>query len=372
MIEDPSSPQQSPPEPATGQELASVGAQTSSSFFRFESFEIDCVRRELRRHGLKIHLKGRPFTLLAILVESKGRIVTREQLRARLWSPGTHVDFDANLTTAFCSLRRALGDSSKDSRFIETIPGQGYRFIEPVVQLKIKSPAIQTPADAASIPSINPASAHSVPVLPETHNSHDAHRRIFVAAFFASLLVLAIAGFGYRHGLSVRAASNQPVRLAVLPFTEIASGPEAELISDGLHDALITGLANRYTSQFAVICRTTSMRYKHTDETVQQIAHELNVDYIVEGSVQTEHNRTHIAVRLVRAEDQSQLWADSYDRPFQDAISVESEVAGQIGAALSLRGILPATAGSRNRSPVAPCKPTAVAKPSTFQHRSSI
>ena len=372
MIEDTSRPQQSAPEPATGHELAPAGTQDSSSFFRFENFEIDCVRRELRRHGLRIHLKGRPFTLLAILVESHGQIVTRDQLRARLWPPGTHVDFDANLTTASCTLRRALGDSSKESRFIETIPGQGYRFIEPVVQLKIKSPAIQTPSDDSSIPSINPAPAHPVGALPETHSSHDAQRRIFVAACFASALVIAIAGFGYRRGLSVRAASNQPVRLAVLPFTEIAPGPEAELISDGLHDALITGLANRYPSQFAVICRTTSIRYKHTDETVQQIAHELNVDYIVEGSIQTEHNRTHIAVRLVRAEDQSQLWAESYDRPFQDAISVESEVADEIGSALSLRGVLPATADSRNRSPIAPCKPTAVAKPSTFPHRSSI
>jgi TolB-like protein/DNA-binding winged helix-turn-helix (wHTH) protein len=372
MIEDSSSPQQSAPEPATGHELAPAGTQDSSNFFRFENFEIDCVRRELRRHGLKIHLKGRPFTLLAILVESQGQIVTREQLRARLWSPGTYVDFDANLTTAFCTLRRALGDSSKESRFIETIPGQGYRFIEPVVQLKIKKPAVQTHVDAGSILSINPAPDLVVPVHTRSDNSSDARRRIFIAACCTVALVLAIAGFGYRHGLSVRAASNQPVRLAVLPFMEIAAGPEAELIADGLHDALITGLANRYTSQFAVICRTTSMRYRHTDETVQQIAHELNVDYIVEGSIQTEHNRAHIAVRLVRAEDQSQLWAESYDRPFQDAISVESEVADQIGSALSLRGVLPATVGTRPRSPVTPCKPTAVAKPSTFQHRSSI
>jgi TolB-like protein/DNA-binding winged helix-turn-helix (wHTH) protein len=372
MIEDPSSPQQSAPEPATGHELAPAGSQTSSSFFRFENFEIDCVRRELRRHGLRIHLKGRPFTLLAILVESHGQIVTRDQLRARLWPPGTHVDFDANLTTASCTLRRALGDSSKESRFIETIPGQGYRFIEPVVQLKIKNLPVQTPADPGSILSINPAPGHLVPVHPKSNNSSDARRRIFIAACCTVALVLAVAGFGYRHGLSVRAASNQPVRLAVLPFMEIASGPQAELIADGLHDALITGLANRYTSQFAVICRTTSMRYKHTNETVQQIAHELNVDYIVEGSIQTDHNRTHIAVRLVRAEDQSQLWADSYDRPFQDAISVESEVAGQIGAALSLRGVLQGTAGTRARSPVPPCKPTAVAKPSTLEHRSSI
>jgi DNA-binding winged helix-turn-helix (wHTH) protein len=102
-------------------------------------------------------LKGRPFTQLAILVESHGQIVTRDQLRARLWPPGTHVDFDANLTTASCTLRRALGDSSKESRFIETIPGQGYRFIEPVVQLKIKNLPVQTPADPGSILSINPA-----------------------------------------------------------------------------------------------------------------------------------------------------------------------------------------------------------------------
>ncbi|HEY4739903.1 MAG TPA: winged helix-turn-helix domain-containing protein [Candidatus Acidoferrales bacterium] len=358
---------QSESEAETGRELAPAGSQTASNSYRFENFEIDCARLELRRHGLKIHLKGRPFTLLAVLVESEGQIVTREQLRARLWSPDTHVDFDANLTTAFCTLRRALGDSSKESRFIETIPGQGYRFIEPVVRLKIRTPAMQTSADAASVLSIN-----RVPANSESHDSNDLRRKILVAACCAAALVAVIAGFGYRHVLSVRAASTQPVRLAVLPFTEIAAGSEAELIADGLHDAIITGLANRYTSQFAVICRTTSMRYKHTDETVQQIARELSVDYIVEGSVQTEHDRTHIAVRLVRAEDQSQLWADSYDRPFQDVISVESEVADQIGAALSLRGVIPATVGTRAISPVTPCKPTAAAIPSAFFPLSSV
>ncbi|MFZ0969782.1 MAG: winged helix-turn-helix domain-containing protein [Candidatus Acidiferrales bacterium] len=337
MIEDTSRPERSAPEPATGHELAPSGSQTSSNFYRFESFEIDCVRLELRRHGLKIHLKGRPFTLLAILVESEGQIVTREQLRARLWPPGTHVDFDANLTTAFCTLRRALGDSSKDSRFIETIPGQGYRFIEPVVRLKIRTPAMHTSADAASVLSINPVAANS-----ESHNSTHFRRRIFVAACCAAALVAAIVAFGYRHVLSARAGSNEPIRLAVLPFAEIASGPEVESMADGLHDALITRLASQYPSRFAVICGTTSMRYKHSDKTVRQIAQELKVDYIVEGSVQTANNRTHIAVRLVRAEDQSQLWADSYDRTFQDVISVESEVADRIGAALSLRGILPA------------------------------
>src|SRR5277367_918408 len=163
------------PEPPSGPDVPAHDTETASSCYRFESFEIDGLRRELRRNGLKIHLKGRPFTLLKVLVESQGRIVTRDELRGHLWTSDTHVDFDANLTTAFYKVRKALGDSSRDSRFIETIPGQGYRFIEPVVAIKRQA---TPPAHAAAAEEIESEAPESPSVTAQTHTTSLLKRRL--------------------------------------------------------------------------------------------------------------------------------------------------------------------------------------------------
>lgn len=314
--------------------------QASSGCYRFESFEIDGVRRELRRHGLKIHLKGRPFTLLKVLVESQGRVVTREELRGHLWSSDTHVDFDANLTTAFYKVRKALGDSSKGSRFIETIPGLGYRFIEPILPIKTELETLpQSPATngAASISATSSATAS------QSRRFSTARRRL-ISLSIAALALLVIARAGY---ITVQSSSAppDPVRLLVLPFVDTTGNAADEHFSDGLNDELITDLTRQHGSEISVIAQTTAMSYKHADKSVQEIARELKVSYVVEGDVQRDDGRVHISARLVRAADQSEIWADSYDRPFGDSLDIESELASRIGDALSAKVIpaLPAT-----------------------------
>jgi TolB-like protein/DNA-binding winged helix-turn-helix (wHTH) protein len=335
----------SPPEPSSVPETAANEPEISPSCYRFETFEIDGQRRELRHNGLKIHLKGRPFTLLKVLVESQGRLVTREELRGHLWTSDTHVDFDANLTTAFYKLRKALGDSSRESRFIETIPGQGYRFIEPVVAIKREAatPTLEAPADnhETDLP-------ESTTVARQEHTVSPLKRRL-VSALVASLVLLVIACVGYIRVLSSSAAHSKSVRLVVLPFADNAGNATDENFSDGLQDELITELTRRHASEFSVIARTTAMTYKHTGKSVQQIARELDVSYVVEGAVQQCDGRMHISARLVRAADQSEIWADSYDRPLGDAVKSEFEVADRIGDALSAR-VLPTIASAGQRT----------------------
>ena len=188
--------------------------QACSGCYRFENFEIDGVRRELRRNGLKIHLKGRPFTLLKVLVESQGRVVTREELRGHLWTSDTHVDFDANLTTAFYKVRKALGDSSHDSRFIETIPGLGYRFIEPILPIKTETESIPQPAAAirrrfyfAHVTQTSPR------IAPSLHCNAPPHFRVHRCARDRDS-----SRAGYITVLSSGATPPEPVRLLVLPF----------------------------------------------------------------------------------------------------------------------------------------------------------
>ena len=330
-----------PPEVSSGPEFLANDAEPASSCYRFESFEIDGQRRELRRHGLKIHLKGRPFTLLKVLVESQGRVVSREELRGHLWTSDTHVDFDANLTTAFYKVRKALGDSSRDSRFIETIPGQGYRFIEPVIAIKADAAA----APQAAVAEASEIDAAETPVAGAREYAVSPLKGRLVSVLVASLALIVIACVGYIRVLSSSAGRGKPVRLLVLPFSDTAGNAADENFSDGLQDELITDLTRRHAADFSVIARTTAMTYKRTDKSVQQIARELDVSYVVEGAVQESGGHMHISARLVRAADQSEIWADSYDRSLTDVVQSEFEVADRIGDALSAR-VLPGGASN--------------------------
>ena len=327
---------------------ASVAASDLPAYsgcYRFESFEVDGVRRELRRHGLKIHLKGRPFTLLKVLVESQGRVVTREELRGHLWSSDTHVDFDANLTTAFYKVRKALGDSSRESKFIETIPGVGYRFIEPILRIKNELEALPLPAAADEIGRDSAASSkNSV----RSRGISPLSRRL-VSVLIAAMVLVVIAYVGYVRAFSSGATRPLSQRLLVLPFSETEVNAADVHFSDGLQDDLITELANRHASEFSVIARTTATTYKDTTKSVQEIARELNVSYVVEGCVQRDAGRVHISARLIRAADQSEIWGESYDRTFGNPLDTESEVAVRIGDGLSAQ-VAPSLTAAEQRS----------------------
>jgi TolB-like protein/DNA-binding winged helix-turn-helix (wHTH) protein len=333
------------PEPPSGTDVPAHDAETAASCYRFENFEIDGLRRELRRNGLKIHLKGRPFTLLKVLVESQGRLVTREELRGHLWASDTHVDFDANLTTAFYRVRKALGDSSRDSRFIETIPGQGYRFLERVISIK-REAATALPVAA---PDEMETDAPEPPALTSRAVTVSPLKRRLFSVLVGALVLIVIACMGYIRVLSSSAARNKSVRLLVLPFAGAAGNAADENFSDGLQDELITELTRRHVTEFSVIARTTAMTYKHSSKNVQEIARELDVSYVVEGAVQECDGRMHVSARLVRAADQSEIWADSYDRPLGDPVQSEFEVADRIGDGLSAR-VLPSIASAGRRA----------------------
>jgi len=164
-----------------------------------------------------------------------------------------------------------------------------------------------------------------------------------------ALVLIVIACVGYIRVLSSGAARVKSVRLLVLPFAGTAGNAADENFSDGLQDELITELTRRHATEFSVIARTTAMTYKHTGKSVQEIARELDVSYVVEGAVQECDGRVHVSARLVRAADQSEIWADSYDRPLGDAVQSEFEVADRIGDGLSAR-VLPSIASAGRRA----------------------
>jgi len=306
---------------------------------QFGLFELDLQRAELRKNGAKVKLQEQPLRVLQVLTESPGQIVSREELRQRIWPADTFVEFDQGLYSAMARLRDALGDSSDNPRFIETVARRGYRFIAPVC--KTTGEGTQgTQADGAA----------RLPFVRRWIYS------LISGLLVGSLLLVILLAFhvtGLQEWLRNR---TMPIRsIAVLPLVNLSDDPEQEYFADGMTDELITDLAQ--LADLRVISRTSVMHYKKTQKTLPEIARELNVDAIVEGTVARFGNRVRIRVQLVRAGDDRHLWAQAYEREFQDILLLQSdaahEIAKRIGASVEKPRNQPPTSRTPSMKPVA-------------------
>jgi TolB-like protein/DNA-binding winged helix-turn-helix (wHTH) protein/Tfp pilus assembly protein PilF len=308
--------------------------------YRFGLFEVDQRRGEVRKKGLRIRLRGRPFDILLILLERRGELVTRDDLRARLWAADTFVDFDHGLNTSVNRLREILGDSAESPRFIETIPRKGYRFIAPVDIDSVD----EAPVDVPSIAPV-PAEAIEAPVVTRASVVRPRRRWLGWTAIAAILVIATIAALDWRtSGAPSTPAAATRMRLAVLPFQNLSGDADQEFFSDGFTEEMITELGVLDPDRLGVIARTTSMQYKRTQKAIGQIGSELGVDYVLEGSVRRAGDRLRISAELVEAKSQTQLWAESYDRRASDVIGIQTDVAMAIAKslapALSRRGAI--------------------------------
>ena len=282
-------------------------AVPSPARLRFWQFEIDIASGELHKNGEKIALPPKAFEMLCALAEHPGEVVTREELRAKLWSADTFVEFDDSLNHAVKKLRQALGDSAENPQFIETLPRHGYRLIAPV--------------------EAEPQAA--LPFVPTRR------RRLPTALILLGVALLvalaAIVGFrlsGWRNHLLVDRVSPRIQSLAVLPLVNLSGDPQQDYFADGMTDALITDLAKLHAAK--VISRTSVMRLKDVKRPLPEIAQDLGVDGILEGSVQRSSERVRITVQLIHAPTDAHLWAESYERDTRDVISLEGEIAQAI------------------------------------------
>lgn len=280
---------------------------------RFGVFEVDLATGDIQKGGLPVRLRGRPFEVLAQLLERPGELVTRDELRQRLWPADTFVDFDHGLNTSINRLREALGDSADSPRFVETLPRRGYRFVTPV------TPVADTP----------PARVEAAPDEPGPPEPPPASRGVRpIALSLAIAAALAVAGY-LAFGRGVPAPSGSALsRVAVLPFRNVSGDPGQEYFADGLTDALIAQLAQ--VKALRVISRTSVMAYKSAARRLPEIGRELGVDAVVEGSILRSGDRVRITAELVDAAADRQLWAESYERGVSDILAIQSEVARAI------------------------------------------
>jgi TolB-like protein/DNA-binding winged helix-turn-helix (wHTH) protein len=297
----------------------------------FSDFEVNLRSGELRKCGRKVRLQEKPFQILALLLEQPGELVAREEMRQKLWPADTFVDFDHSLGTAISKLRQALIDSPQNPRFIETVASRGYRFVGPTEGV---NETLSRPAIFAGEPLAEPApakGAHGANLFPRWI-------AISVAGLVGGALLVAIfLGFdigGAREWLRLR--SNRPVHsLAVLPLENLSGDPSEDYFADGMTDDLITSLAQLGSMQ--VISRTSVMQYKGTKKSLPQIARELHVDAVVEGTVLRSGQRVRISAQLVDAARDEHLWAQTYERDLRDILSLQGEVASAIAGEIRIK-----------------------------------
>ncbi len=317
-------------------------AANSRHRVRFGVFEADLRAGELRKQGMKIKLQEKPFQILALLLEKPGELVTREEIRQRLW-PEIFVDFENNLNTAATRLRQALGDSAENPRFVETVPRRGYRFIAPVEVMDASTEEPGNQAEARHNGTLSKDDAF--PRFPRIRLS-----RLRAAALLA-FVALAVGAYLLIPRFWIRGnASNRRVVLAVLPLENLSGDPEQEFFSEGLTDELITQLGRLQPEKLGVVARTTVMPYKGTQKPIGEISKELGAAYVLEGSVVRADGRVRVSVQLIQARDRTQLWSDSYERELANVLEVQSEIASRVARSLEIK-LLPTQRESLAKAP---------------------
>jgi len=279
---------------------------------RFGVFELDPRSGELRSKGSKVKLQDQPLQILLAMLEKPGDVVTREELRAKLWPADTFVDFDHGLNAAVKRLRDALGDTADNPRYIETLPRHGYRFI------------------AATVPEENTT---------EQRQPLWKQRGWLLGA--AAVLVLAGVVFGVDAGglrrklLSGSTIQPQIRSLAVLPLTNLSGDPQQEYFADGMTEMLITNLG--MIRSVRVISRTSAMHYKGTRKPLPEIAHELNVDAVVEGTVLRSGDKVRITANLLDGRTDRHLWGKTYESALRDVMVSQSDAAQAIASEIRVK-----------------------------------
>jgi TolB-like protein len=244
-----------------------------SKIVSFGPYRVDLRSGELYKGAERIVLQGQSLRLLEGLLERPGEVLGREELRARLWPSDTYVDFEHSINAAVRRLRRALGDSADAPRYIETLHRRGYRFV-------------------GAVPT---------------------------------------AGEG-------RGPTSSPrMRLAVLPFSPIASLPEPDGFTDGLTEETIAQITHRCAPTIGVVSRLAVRQLPYVRGPIEAVREALQVDYVIEGRVRHAANRVRITIQLIDAADATHIWAEAYERDCEDKLSVQKDVAQSIADAVATR-----------------------------------
>ena len=285
----------------------------SSTKLRFRDYQLDPDGFELSRAGHRVRLERKPMELLILLAENQGHLLRREEIVEKIWGKDFFFDAENGINNAIRKIRSALNDNAEHPFFVETSLGKGYRFIAPVERI--------------SEPTGSPPPGRSV--LPQEaavfRSWHAWVAVLGITALLAAAIAFNFAGIRSR----IFATGVPPIHsIAILPLENLSGDPNQEYMADGMTDALITGLAQ--VSSLRVISRTSAMHYKGSRQPLPEIAKELNVDAVIEGSVTRSGNHVRITAQLLEARSDRHLWAKTYDRDMREIVPLQQEVAENI------------------------------------------
>jgi TolB-like protein/DNA-binding winged helix-turn-helix (wHTH) protein/Flp pilus assembly protein TadD len=309
--------------------------------YEFGPFRVDPLRRLLLRDGKQVRLPAKAFEILLALLEEKGRLLDKDELMRRVW-PDAVVE-ENNLTVNMSALRKALGESPRDHRYLVTVPGRGYQFVADVRQDSGRpaweteeKPLSQSTWDVGSevskvaAPQTNGASSHT-DALSSTENigsEFKRHKRgalLILAALFATIIV--VSYLAYSRYLA-RGSKAGITSIAVLPFANETGDPNAEYLSDGISESLINSLSQ--LPGVKVIARSSAFKYKGREVDLKEVAKALGVEAILAGRVTQRGENLSISVELVNASDKTQMWGEQYDRKMSDLLAIQREIASEI------------------------------------------
>jgi TolB-like protein/DNA-binding winged helix-turn-helix (wHTH) protein/lipoprotein NlpI len=314
---------------------------------RFGVFELDVRAGELRRSGRRVALQPQPLEILRALMERPGEVVTREELRRRLWSNGAYVDFDRSLNKAIVKLRDALGDDADTPRYIETLPRRGYRFIPlPNVHAHVDAAPEGQSALTANMPQPEGPASPQISPVPRVQSAGTRHSWRW-ATLGLTLLTLAawiiwfrVEGPSYSGSpanvapAAAVAFAPPPHSIAVLPFVNMSGDKEQDYFSDGVSEELLNSLSR--IKELQVAARTSSFYFKGEHADLSTIAHKLNVASVLEGSVRRSGHTVRITAQLNNALTGFHLWSQTYDRDLSDVLQLQTEIANAVASALKV------------------------------------
>jgi TolB-like protein/DNA-binding winged helix-turn-helix (wHTH) protein len=313
----------------------------------FGPYALDLRSGELRKFGTRVKIGEQPFQILLVLLERRGELVTREELRAKLWANDTFVDFDHGLNSAVQRLRDCLSDSAGKPRWVETLPRRGYRFIGQVEwsETGVVPGILPQPSNGNEEQNFDDPERHAA--AHEPYSLHGKLRSVGgrVALLVIGVLALELAATVIARRIEQAHSARRAMlikSLAVLPLENLSGDPAQEYFADGMTDELITMLAKNPSLQ--VVSRTSVMQYKKVHRPLPEIARALGVDGILEGSVGRSGNRVHVTAQLIHAASDTHVWAESFDRNLSDVSVLQNEVAKaiakQVGATASVSGMM--------------------------------
>jgi len=331
---------------------------TLPSLVRFANFEVDLRAGELRRDGSKVRLQEQPFLLLTALLESAGEVVSREELRKRLWSADTFVDFDHRLAVAVSKLRDALRDSAEKPLFVETVGRRGYRFVGQLASTDSLPVDSKGRVGEISLPSARPPTEGELPKVAALGSTRPrTSRLIFLSSVGFALLLGVIVLPKFLHIRSAKQPSLSPRSLAILPLQNHGQDSNSDFLGLSLADVLITKLA--YVNALSVRPSAAIEKYRGTAIDLQKVAADLKVDTLLTGSFIRDADNLRITYQLVDAKTEKFLGQGVIDLKYDNLLTVQDKVTSQLISELQLT--LSPTEAER-------LKPEAVVKPLAYEY----